>query len=325
MGFCTPDQTDRFLATGAGGREGHGRFRDHPAQVLARGQRRRSRPDGIESRDRRPAQDVEALGHRPEVVQPLVRLLPSPRRDVRRRPTPTGRRGTSRTTTTRSAAGSTSSATCSPASPTSRSPTSTSSCRSGRSAATYRQPAARPSADPDPVLSSAPDEMEEHQDRRRTLGAPTALVRARHRTRSRPGCRSTRLRALSAAEAAETPAGVRPERAGPGEDGADLEAVPQALPRLHADRPRRRCRRQPAHPRVRDRDRPVPADAVQRVARLPPGGQGRGGRRGPRRDDEVGRQGPPRRRHRSSCRPSRSCPATSSSSTPATGCPPTGG
>ncbi len=32
---------------------------------------------------RRPAQDLEAVGHGPEVLQPLVRLLPGPGRDVR--------------------------------------------------------------------------------------------------------------------------------------------------------------------------------------------------------------------------------------------------
>ena len=37
---------------------------------------------------RRPAQDLEAVGHGPEVLQPLVRLLPGPRRRCSRRPTP---------------------------------------------------------------------------------------------------------------------------------------------------------------------------------------------------------------------------------------------
>ena len=60
MGFCTPEQTERFLEHGAGGREGDGRQRDHPAQVLARGQRRRADPPAREP-DRRPAQDLEAV------------------------------------------------------------------------------------------------------------------------------------------------------------------------------------------------------------------------------------------------------------------------
>ncbi len=55
-------------------REGHGRV-GHPGdQVLARGQRRRADPPPEEP-DRRPAQDLEAVGHGPQVVQPLVRLL----------------------------------------------------------------------------------------------------------------------------------------------------------------------------------------------------------------------------------------------------------
>ena len=53
----------------------------------------------------RPAQDLEALGHGPEVLQPLVRLLSGPRRHAPAPPTPPGRPGTSRTPTTRSAAG----------------------------------------------------------------------------------------------------------------------------------------------------------------------------------------------------------------------------
>ena len=101
-------------------REGDGRLRDHPAQVLARGQPRGADPPPREPH-RRPAQGLEAVGHGPEVLQPLVRLLPRPRRHVRAPPTPPGRPGTSRTPTTRSAAGSTSSPTCSTRSPTSRS------------------------------------------------------------------------------------------------------------------------------------------------------------------------------------------------------------
>ena len=40
MGFCTPEETIRFLEHGSRCREGDGRLRDHPDQVLARGQRR---------------------------------------------------------------------------------------------------------------------------------------------------------------------------------------------------------------------------------------------------------------------------------------------
>ena len=65
MGFCTQEQTERFLEQVAGGRAGDGRLRDHPAQVLARGQRRRADPPPGEP-DRRPAQGLEALGHGPK-------------------------------------------------------------------------------------------------------------------------------------------------------------------------------------------------------------------------------------------------------------------
>ena len=44
MGFCTPEQTERFLEQVPAGREGDGRLRDHPAQVLARGRRGRADP-----------------------------------------------------------------------------------------------------------------------------------------------------------------------------------------------------------------------------------------------------------------------------------------
>ena len=87
---------------GAGRREGHGRRRDHPAQVLAGGQPGRADPPA-RGPHQRPAQGLEAVRHGPQVVQPLGRLLAGPRRDVRgdrhavgalvRRPTPTTRSG----------------------------------------------------------------------------------------------------------------------------------------------------------------------------------------------------------------------------------------
>ena len=117
-------------AAGAGRRAGHGRLGDLAAQVLARGQRRRADPAPGEP-DQRPPEDLEALGHGPQVLQPLVRLLPGPRRDVRRHRHRLGARGTWRAPTTRSAAGSTSSATSSARSPTSPSPPGTSSCPNG--------------------------------------------------------------------------------------------------------------------------------------------------------------------------------------------------
>ena len=44
MGYCTPEQTEKFLEQVPGGREGDGRQRDHPDQVLAQRQRRRADP-----------------------------------------------------------------------------------------------------------------------------------------------------------------------------------------------------------------------------------------------------------------------------------------
>ena len=68
---------------GAAVREGDGRLRHHPAQVLARGE-----PGGADpparSAHRRRSQDLEALADGPQVLQPLVRLLARARRDVRR-------------------------------------------------------------------------------------------------------------------------------------------------------------------------------------------------------------------------------------------------
>ena len=104
MGFCTPEESEQFLELVPAVREGDGRLRHHPDQVLARGRPRRADQAAGEP-DRRPAQDLEALGHGPAVLQPLVRLLPGPRRHVRGRPTPPGRHGLSRTPTTRSGAG----------------------------------------------------------------------------------------------------------------------------------------------------------------------------------------------------------------------------
>ena len=55
----------------------------HPAEVLARGQPRGADPAAREP-DRRPAQDLEAVGPRPAVVRALGRLRARPRRDDRR-------------------------------------------------------------------------------------------------------------------------------------------------------------------------------------------------------------------------------------------------
>ena len=55
MGFCTPEETTRFLELAPGRREGHGRLRHHPAEVLARGRRRTSRPGGWRAASTTPA------------------------------------------------------------------------------------------------------------------------------------------------------------------------------------------------------------------------------------------------------------------------------
>ena len=104
MGFCTPEQTDRFLEQVPAVEKCDSRVRDHPAQVLAGGRLRRADPPDREPHPR-PAQGVEAVRHGLEVLQPLVRLLPCPGRHVRRYRHRRGPRGTSRTPTTRSAAG----------------------------------------------------------------------------------------------------------------------------------------------------------------------------------------------------------------------------
>ena len=81
MGFCTPEQTQRFLEQVPASRRrwSIGHLAD---QVLARGQCRRA-DSATQEPDRRSTQDLEADGHGPQVVQPLVRLLARPRRHVR--------------------------------------------------------------------------------------------------------------------------------------------------------------------------------------------------------------------------------------------------
>ena len=86
-------------AAGAVRRAGDGRFRHHPAEVLARGESRGADAASGGPHHRRP-QDLEALADGPAVVQPLVRLLARARRDVRRDRHADGAvaRGASRTT-----------------------------------------------------------------------------------------------------------------------------------------------------------------------------------------------------------------------------------
>ena len=83
MGFCTPEETDRFLELVPGVEKAMADngilLLKYWLEVSADEQTRR-----LESRVARPAEDLEAVGHGPEVLQPLVRLLPGPGRDVRR-------------------------------------------------------------------------------------------------------------------------------------------------------------------------------------------------------------------------------------------------
>ena len=60
MGFCTEEQAKRFLELVPRGREGDGRLRHHPAEVLARGRPGRADPAAREPHRRRP-QDLEAV------------------------------------------------------------------------------------------------------------------------------------------------------------------------------------------------------------------------------------------------------------------------
>ncbi len=81
MGFATEEQVQKFLDGSAAGGTHDGRVRHHPGQVLARSQPRRADPPAREPHPR-PAQDLEALGHGPQVLQPLVGLRARPRRHV---------------------------------------------------------------------------------------------------------------------------------------------------------------------------------------------------------------------------------------------------
>ena len=104
MGFCTPEQTERFLEQVPAVEKAMVDSGIILIKYWLEVEPGRADPPAREPH-RRPAQDLEAVGHGPEVLQPLVRLLPRPRRDVRGHRHRRGRRGTSRTPTTRSAAG----------------------------------------------------------------------------------------------------------------------------------------------------------------------------------------------------------------------------
>ena len=75
MGFCTPEQTERFLDQVPGVEkamvESGILLIKYWLEVSADEQTRR-----LDEPHRRPPQDLEAVGHGPQVLQPLVRLLP---------------------------------------------------------------------------------------------------------------------------------------------------------------------------------------------------------------------------------------------------------
>ena len=83
MGYCTPEQTERFLeqvpAVEKAMVDNGIILIKYWLNVSVDEQTRR-----LGQPDRGPAQDLEAVPHRPEVLQPPLRLLPGPRRDVRR-------------------------------------------------------------------------------------------------------------------------------------------------------------------------------------------------------------------------------------------------
>ena len=83
MGFCTPEQTERFLdQTPLVERaivDSGIHLIKYWLEVSADEQTRR-----LKSRIDDPRQDLEAVGHGPQVLQPLVRLLACPRCDARR-------------------------------------------------------------------------------------------------------------------------------------------------------------------------------------------------------------------------------------------------
>ena len=71
MGFCTPEETERFLELVPGVEKAMADdgilLLKYWLEVSAGEQTRR-----LESRIARPAEDLEAVGHGPEVLQPLV-------------------------------------------------------------------------------------------------------------------------------------------------------------------------------------------------------------------------------------------------------------
>ena len=94
MGFCTPEQSERFLEQVPAVEKAMVDSGIILRQVLAGGQPGRADAPA-RGPHQRPAQGLEADRHGPQVVRPLGRLLAGPRRACSRRPTRRGRRGTS--------------------------------------------------------------------------------------------------------------------------------------------------------------------------------------------------------------------------------------
>ncbi len=83
MGYCTPEQTKRFLSFVPEVEKAMVDDGIILIKYFLNVSRRRADPAAREP-DRRPTQDLEALSHRPEVVQSSVCIPPRPRRNVRR-------------------------------------------------------------------------------------------------------------------------------------------------------------------------------------------------------------------------------------------------
>ena len=81
MGFCTPEQSERFLEQVPAVEKAMVDSGIILLKYWLEVGPEEQTPSPRES-DRRPAQGLEAVGHGPEVLQPLVRLLACPRRHV---------------------------------------------------------------------------------------------------------------------------------------------------------------------------------------------------------------------------------------------------
>ena len=81
MEFCPMEQVKRFLELTPAVEKAIVEFRDHPHQILARGERGGADPPA-RGEDQRSAQGLEAIADGPQVLQPLVRLFARARRHV---------------------------------------------------------------------------------------------------------------------------------------------------------------------------------------------------------------------------------------------------